>query len=117
MTWGCLFVTQKQLIKFLSKFEKAPFSRKQFEAFCEKQRLSDPSQELTALCSSKFACWVSYTNFESGFPVYSPDDLFKLTDKGHDTLDADRKDKRRWWAPMILSIIAIVISIIALFKP
>lgn len=110
-------MTQSQLMKFLSEFEKAPFSRKQFESFCEKQHLSDPLRELNTLCSSKLVHWESYARFENGHPVYCPDDLFKLTDKGHDTLDADRKDNWRWWAPLVLSIIAIVISIIALFKP
>lgn len=110
-------MTQSQLTDFLSEFEKAPFSRKQFEAFCQRQHLSDPFQELDTLCSSKLICWASDAQFEKGFPVYCPDDLFQLTDEGHNTLAADRKDKWRWRVPLVLSIIAIVISIIALFKP
>lgn len=110
-------MTQSQLTNFLSEFEKAPFSRKQFEAFCQRQHLSDPFQELDTLCSSKLVRWESYTRFENGHPVYCPDDLFQLTDEGHNTLAADRKDKWRWRVPLVLSIIAIVISIIALFKP
>lgn len=110
-------MTHNQLIKFLSKFEKKPFSRQQFEDFCEKQHLSNPSQELNTLCSSKLVCWESRIRIEDGLPVYCSDDIFKLTDKGHDALDANRKDNWRWWAPLVLSIIAIVISIISLFKP
>ncbi|MCI8442527.1 MAG: hypothetical protein HFG27_08350 [Provencibacterium sp.] len=113
-------MTEHEKNQFLKKISHSQLSRAQIGQYFTAKRIADPYREITLLCNERLIKMISTPQYDytrGGQFTPKPDDLFTIADLGKNRLAAIRKDNFRFYLPISISILALLIAIGGWFMP
>ena len=110
-------MTEKQKYKLLRKINRSPMTYSQIARFCTMHKIENPSEAIDSLCRVDFLRMASQPNTQKGYLIIQEDDAFSATDLGRDYISEVRKDALRFYLPIAISVLALIVAVIGWFIP
>lgn len=109
-------MTKQQTFKLLRHIQRKNLKRSEIKKFCTGKTDFECNQEIESLCIDKIIRMSSEPNFEYGVFKSDQNDLFEIGDAGKDHLTEIRKNRIRIYLPIVITVLALVVSVIELMK-
>lgn len=100
----------------LKELAKENMTREQITAFCVEQTGYNGEGEIGLLCNEKLIDMVSEPYWDHGVFVPKPYDLFGIADCGKDRLADIGKERFRFYFPIIISVLSLIVSNFGMFS-